>query len=146
MVTDLNYFDMMSRAQKLYGRILEPVCRKWDLTRNELDVMLFLANQPGLDRAVDIVNNRGLSKSHVSLSVTNLESRGLLIRTEDPNDRRTIHLSLTRQAQDIVGDGRDAQQRYFGQLFRNVTQEEFARMAQFTRKVSDNLAKWEEEI
>ena len=65
----------MARAQKGYARLLEPVCKKFDLTRNELDVILFLANNPNFDRAVDIVNNRGLTKSHVSMSVASLESR-----------------------------------------------------------------------
>ena len=77
LITQFNYFDTMARAQKGYARLLEPICKKWELTRNELDVMLFLANNPDYDRAVDIVNHRGLAKSHVSMSVTSLENRGL---------------------------------------------------------------------
>ena len=65
LITQFNYFDTMARAQKGYARLLEPICKKWDLTRNELDVMLFLANNPDYDRAADIVTNRGLAKSHV---------------------------------------------------------------------------------
>ena len=97
LLAEFNYFDTMARAQKGYARLLEPICKKWDLTRNELDVMLFLANNPDFDRAVDIVNHRGLAKSHVSMSVTNLESRGLLERISDPADRRTVHLKLTEK-------------------------------------------------
>ena len=77
---------------------MDPICKKWDLTRNELDVLLFLANNPEFDRAVDIVNNRGLSKSHVSLSISNLERRGVLERIDDPDDRRTVHLRLLPQS------------------------------------------------
>ena len=78
-----NYFDTMARAQKGYARLLEPICKKWNLTRNELDVILFLANNPDYDRAVDIVNHRGLSKSHVSLSINSLESRGLTLTWDE---------------------------------------------------------------
>ena len=102
LITQLNYFDTMARAQKGYARLLEPICKKWDLTRNELDVILFLSNNPDFDRAVDIVNHRGLAKSHVSMSVTSLESRGLLERIPDPADRRTIHLKLTEKAKEIT--------------------------------------------
>ena len=46
--SQFNYFDTMARAQKGYAMLLEPICEKWDLTRNELDVILFLANNPNM--------------------------------------------------------------------------------------------------
>ena len=45
-IAQFTYFDTVARAQKGYARLLEPICKKWDLTRNELDVILFLANNP----------------------------------------------------------------------------------------------------
>ncbi|MBQ9149238.1 MAG: MarR family transcriptional regulator [Oscillospiraceae bacterium] len=141
-----NYFDIMARAQKGYARLLDPICKKWDLTRNELDVLLFLSNNPEQDRAVDIVNNRGMSKSHVSLSITNLESRGLLTRREDAADRRTVHLALTEAAQPIAETGRMAQRRFFSYIHQGVTQEQIEMMVDFARKVSENIKNIEEVI
>ena len=37
------FFETALRAQKSYSRLMEPVCKKWDLTHNELDVLLFLS-------------------------------------------------------------------------------------------------------
>lgn len=141
-----NYFDTMARAQKGYTRLLEPICKRWDLTRNELDVMLFLANNPGLDRAVDIVTNRGMSKSHVSLSIANLESRGLLTRIEDPSDRRTVHLKLTEDAREITDTGRMAQRRFFSYIHQGISQEQIDLMMAFAKKVSENIKNIEEVI
>ena len=141
-----NYFDTLARAQRGYARLLDPICKKWDLTRNELDVLLFLANNPEQDRAVDIVNNRGMSKSHVSLSITNLESRGLLIRREDQTDRRTVRLTLTEKAREITDTGRMAQRRFFTYLHQGVTQEQIEMMVDFARKVSENIKNIEEVI
>ena len=118
------YFDAMLRAKKGYSRILDPICKQWGITRNELDVMLFLANNPGYDRAADIVSRRGLAKSHVSLSVGNLESRGLLTRRMDPEDRRTVHLKLTEQALEIARQGREAQVGFFSSVYAGLTAEE----------------------
>ena len=145
-VNAFNYFDTMDRAQKGYGRLLEPICKKWDLTRNDLDVLLFLANNPEYDRAVDIVNNRGLSKSHVSLSITNLEKRGLLTREEDPVDRRTVHLKLSESSREITETGRMAQKRFFTYLHQGVTQEQVDMMVEFARRVSENIKNIEEVI
>lgn len=141
-----NYFDTMARAQKGYARLMDPICKKWNLTRNELDVLLFLANNPEQDRAVDIVNNRGMSKSHVSLSIANLENRGLLIRAEDPADRRTVHLSLTGAAKEITDTGRMAQRRFFSYIHQGVTQEQIEMMMEFARRVSENIKNIEEVI
>ena len=145
-VNELNYFDTMARAQKGYGRLMEPICKKWNLTRNELDVLLFLANNPEYDRAVDIVNNRGLSKSHVSLSITNLEKQGLLERLEDPCDRRTVHLRLLPASEEITTAGQMAQKRFFSYLHQGVTREQIDMMVDFARKVGENIKNIEEVI
>ena len=143
-IPDYNYFDTMAKAQKGYARLMEPICKKWNLTRNELDVLLFLHNNPEFDRAVDIVQNRGLSKSHVSLSINNLESRGFLTRREDPADRRTIHLALTEAALPIVEKGQMSQRQFFSYIHKGVTQEQIDLMMDFARKVSENIKNIEE--
>ncbi len=143
---EFSYFDILSKAQKGYSRLMDPICKKHDLTRKELDVMLFLANNPGRDRAVDIVSGRGLSKSHVSISVTGLEEKGLLLRREDPEDRRTIHLHLTAAATPIVEEGRLRQRRFFAYLHNGVTQEQIDAIVSFAKMVNENIQNIEEVI
>ena len=144
LVEDYNYFDIMAKAQKGYSRLLDPICKKWDLTRNELDVLLFLYNNPNFDRAVDIVNNRGLSKSHVSLSIGSLEAKKLLTRQEEPQDRRTVRLKLTPKGAEIADTGRRAQQRFFAYLHQGVTREQIEMMVDFSKKVAENIKNIEE--
>ena len=62
-----SYFDAMSKAKKEYSRCLEPVCRDFGLTQNELAVLLFLRNNPCLDRAADIVSCRGIALSLIHI-------------------------------------------------------------------------------
>ena len=146
LITQFNYFDTMARAQKGYARLLEPICKKWNLTRNELDVILFLANNPAYDRAVDIVNHRGLSKSHVSMSINSLESRGLLLRTPDPKDRRTVHLQLTDKAREITDVGCRVQKQFMDYLHQGVTEEQLELMRLFAERVYENIQNIEEVI
>lgn len=140
----INYFDTMTLARKAYARLLEPVCRKWALTRNELDILLFLRNNPGLDRAADIVSHRGMAKSHVSQSVVSLESKGLLLRGEDSADRRTVRLKLTAPAEPIIREGQQAQQRFVEGLHRGLSREELDLLRGITGKICDNIAAMEE--
>lgn len=136
---NFNYFDIMAAAKKHYSRLLEPVCREWDLTRNELDVLLFLYNNPEYDRAADIVSRRGIAKSHVSLSVTNLEQKGMLVRRFDPSDRRMAHLELCENGKKIAQEARQLQQRYFSSMYQGITEEEFEIWRKITQKVCSNI-------
>ena len=134
-----DFFDALNQSRKNYTRQLEPVCRKWDLTRSEVDVLLFLHNNPRYDRAADIVAHRGMTKSHVSLSVSTLEARGILERRFSETDRRTAHLLLTEQGRIIAGEARALQEAFFQALYAGVTREELQIWEQATRKVHDNI-------
>lgn len=133
------FFDIFSKSQKAYSRQLEPVCKQWGLTRNEIDVLLFLYNNPLFDRAADIVTRRGMTKSHVSLSVASLAEKGLLERQSSPNDRRTIHLKLLTDGVRIAREARDAQEQFFHQLYRGVSPEELEAFGTVIQKVFQNI-------
>lgn len=135
-----NFFDAMSRARKEYNRCLEPVCRDFGLTQNELAVVLFLNNNPGLDRAADIVSCRGIAKSHVSLAVSSLEARELLSRRFDPSDRRACHLVLTEKGMEIAEAGTARQRQFFDALYAGISSEERAQMRAIIGKIMDNIA------
>ena len=135
-----SYFDAMSKAKKEYSRCLEPVCRDFGLTQNELAVLLFLRNNPGLDRAADIVSCRSIAKSHVSLAVTSLEARELLSRRYDPADRRACHLVLTEKGTEIAEAGAILQRQFFEALYAGISLDERAQIRAITRKIMDNIA------
>ena len=137
------YFDVLSQSQKAYTRQLEPVCRKWQLTRNEVDVLLFLYNNPRYDRAADLVAHRGMTKSHVSLSVANLAERELLCRQYDPEDRRTAHLVLTETGRTVAAEAREAQKQFFRMLYSGISEEEMAIWKKITRRVCENIESFE---
>ena len=133
------YFDILGKCQKAYARQLEPLCRKWEMTRSEMDVLLFLYNNPQYDRAADIVSHRGMAKSHVSLSVTNLEQRELLVRTFSASDRRTAHLCLTDPGKAIAREGKELQEAFFAELYTGVKSEERILWEQIIEKIWDNV-------
>lgn len=140
----MTYFDDLQRLRKAYARLLEPVCEVWTLTRCEMDVLLFLYNNPELDRAADIVSCRGIAKSHVSQSVASLEKRGFLLKRADPADRRTVHLRLTDAALPAARQGKCAQQELGELLIRGLTEAELAIWQRLAERVHRNIEKMEE--
>lgn len=137
--SEINYFDVMAVAKKHYAKLLEPICKQWELTRNELDILLFLFNNPEYDRAADIVSRRGIAKSHVSMSVAGLEEKGLLIRRFDENDRRTAHLELQASGSAIASQAREKQMQFFSLLYNGISQEEFDLWKKIQTKVYKNI-------
>ncbi len=133
-MTTFNLWEHQQLFKTLYASCVEPVCSQYQLTRNELDILLFLANNPAHDTAAEIVSIRYLTKSHVSLSVQALEQKGYLRRFYAPHDRRTPHLCVTDAAQQAVQAGRAAQEAFVSALFRGIGgQEQEALRGHFAR-------------
>ena len=137
--------DLKIINQKVYRRFLEPVGEKYNLNRAELDVLLFLANNPGYDTATDIVEYRGLVKSHVSTAVAKLEERGFLTRSFQNGNRRTVHLTLTEAAAPIVEEGRRGQQEYVKILHKGISDEEMDLLKSILKKIMMNAQETKED-
>ena len=132
-------WDDMAAMRSLYSAQLDAVGRECGLARVELDILLFLCNNPQYDRAADIVEHRGIAKSHVSLSVKDLEHRKLLERRFEPADRRTTHLELTAQGRAVTDEGRQAQLRFFSEIYAGISPEDFAKWREIMQKIRKNL-------
>lgn len=133
-----SFWDDIAAMRSLYSAQLDAVGREFGLARVELDILLFLANNPQFDTATDIVERRCISKAHVSQSVKSLEQRGYLERRYVGDNRRTIHLNLLENAQAAVDAGRQAQTRCFASLLEGFGEDEVEQLRSFLGRISDN--------
>ena len=90
------------KTAQAYNAVCKPLCQELGLSQTALDILLFLANNPDYKTARDIVELRGLTKSHICQSVDGLTRRGWLSGVQDGQDRRRVHLSLLPAAQTAV--------------------------------------------
>ena len=95
-----------SQFKKLYESQCENILCRFSLKQIELDILLFLANNPPYDTARDIAELRGLAKSNLSTAIERLSGDGYLTSRVDPRDRRFAHLSLTEKARPVVSQGK----------------------------------------
>lgn len=142
------FFIRSQGLRKLYGVLFAPLLERWGLTQLEADIILFLANNPEYDTARDMVEKRHLAKSHVSVGIEALATRGLLERSTQAGNRKTIHLRLAGDAAPIAAEGQALQRRYGELLFAGITEEErrllFRLLEQVGRNVDAALAAEEE--
>lgn len=135
--------DLLMLGQEmshLYGLCLAPVLTATGLSRMELDVLLFLANNPGMDTASHMAKLRGLSKSHISATVERLAQRELLARHVTPHDRRTVHLSLLPGAAQAVALGQKAQAEFGRLLLEGISPEDQAALARVLAQIHRNTS------
>ena len=122
-----NAYQVYTGARQLlegYAAAMQPLCRREGLASNGVDILLFLANNPGLDTARDVCTYRGLKPGIVSFHVDNLVREGYLERQPVPGDRRKQRLVCTGKAEVVIRRGREFQERFYAQMVRGLTREE----------------------
>lgn len=96
------FFEKLQKIDRTYRKFCQQKLSDWNFTPNEIAVILFLHNNaPDLDTASDIVRCKGISKGLIAKSVDSLCRRGYLETIRDTEDRRIIHLRLTKEADPI---------------------------------------------
>ncbi|MCM1222273.1 MAG: MarR family transcriptional regulator [Lachnospiraceae bacterium] len=138
-------WENQNAIKTLYAKCIGDVCVRHGITRMELDILLFLANNPGYDTATDIVELRYLAKSQVSVSIKLLEARGYLRKEYVKGNKKTAHLLVCDKAQDVLEDGRAAQKHFFEILFQDFAPEDIAQMKRYTERVRHNIDCWMKE-
>ncbi|MBO1679924.1 MarR family winged helix-turn-helix transcriptional regulator [Bittarella massiliensis (ex Durand et al. 2017)] len=122
-----------------YNRALGKMTEDWGLSRAEVDVLLFLHNNPSCDTAREVVELRGMAKSGVSKAVDALVRRGYLAAVPDERDRRVVRLKLLPAARPAVEAGAAAQAAFWERLRRGISPQEGAVMAAVFAKLMDNM-------
>lgn len=137
-----NLWEHQNAIKALYSKCVCSVCRKHGITRIELDILLFLANNPGYDTATDIVEIRYLTKSQVSSAIKHMEGCGFLRKEYTKGNRKTAHLRICDPAAKIVTDGQAAQHRFFEIMTEGIPQEELDSMRRCIDRVSKNIDRY----
>lgn len=135
----LNPWEHQNAVKALYSSCVEAVCVEHNITRMELDILLFLANNPCFDTASDIIDIRYLSKSQVSSSIKLLEQHGYLRKEYFGCNRKTAHLKICESAAQIIHDGQTAQERFLSILLDGFSKEEMNAMKQFNNRILCNI-------
>ena len=118
-----------------YTEIFADMQESYRMTQMEINVLLFLANNPQFDTAAELVNLRRLAKSQVSAAVENLVNRGYLERRADG---RRIHLMLTEKSAPVIEAGRRCQKMFSDVIFAGISAEERVQLSDLLDRIAQN--------
>ena len=123
-----------------------PIARRYGLSKREINVLLFLSNNPGYDTARDITEYRGISKSQVSQAVEFLAELSYLTRTPDPDDRRLLHLALTEEGLALARECKAVQARCGQDLLDGMTEDQVRQLQELWEMVMANGERLSREV
>lgn len=141
--------DLLTTQRKfmyLYESFCIPLCKKYQLNQSDLDMMLFLANNPSYNTARDVCEIRGMKKGIVSVTTERLVKQGYLIRENDSADRRIQRLYLTKLCQGIVTEGKQMQRHFLEAITSELTEEEMLLYQKISDKIRTQIIKLEKEL
>ena len=133
------FLEHVLLLKEAYDRTLDPVAQRWRLTRMELDLLLFLANNPAHNTAAEAVRLRRWTKSHVSAAVQSLKARGLLSAAHPEGNRKTLLLTPLPAAGEPIRHGQAAQRTFFQAMRRGFTPEEEQVLEAISEKIARNI-------
>ena len=143
-----NAYQVYTGARQLlegYAAAMQPLCRREGLAPNGVAILLFLANNPGLDTARDICTYRGLKPGIVSFHVEKLVQEGYLLRQPAPEDRRKCRLVCTRRAEPVVQRGRQVQEAFFRRMTAGLDPQDLAAFRRCLEGFQRNLSQMTQE-
>lgn len=125
---------------------MDKLAKKHELTKTELDILLFLHNHPDFNTASDIVELRMLAKSHVSTSIDELSAKGYINKVPQQNDRRKHQLTLKPSTSSIIKEAIDHQKELLSLLTEDFSEEEKIIGKRLLNKFTHNIEKTLEKI
>lgn len=123
-----------------YAGIMRPLSAELNMAQTAVDILMFLANNPGYDTAKDICTMRHLKPGIVSFHVEKLVQEGYLERQNVPGDRRKCRLVCTEKSASIIEKGRALQAKFMRKMTKGLEKEQIDTLVTCLETFEKNLS------
>ena len=138
-LTASEIFANAARFTDAYYVAIQPLCERSGLPPMAVDILMFLANNPGHGTAGELCRCRGMKPAIVSFHVERLVQEGYLLRQSVPGDRRKTRLVCTDAAAEIVERGRALQKAFAQKLVDGLSEADVAVFHSCLSAIGDNI-------
>jgi DNA-binding MarR family transcriptional regulator len=114
---------LISRLQQLAVSVFLEEMTEFDVTPKQYGTLVTVGACPGIDQA-GVAKRIGNHRATIGGVVDRLSSRGLLLRANDPGDRRVRKLYLTPKGARLLNEARPAMRRVQQRMLEPFSQEE----------------------
>ena len=132
-------FIITQQVKKYYEKSLLPVMTKYNLTKNQIDILLFLTNNPTFNTVGEIVEIRVLSKSQTSASIDEMCRRGIVTKMQAGSDKRSFKIHITPDVSELISEAVTAQANFGINIMDGLSSDDLAQFNIIMDKISANL-------
>ena len=134
-----SWMTIFLNSLDVYKQLCQSVCDDAGILQGELNVLLFLANNPDKNTAMDIYKHAGMKQSILSTRIEKMVKEGYLVREPIPGDRRKIKLVCTEKAEPVIRIGRETQKRFMELLTDGIPKDDLSVCARVMKLMEQNL-------
>lgn len=137
----MNYLILayINHFRQFHALIYEDLAAELKLNQLEIDILLFLHNNPEFNTARDIVTYRGFAKSNVSTAIDSLRQKGYVTVFTDPDSRKLQRLSLVPDKADEISRMRQCQKAEFALAMNGISDKDFQKMQSLIKQMDTNI-------
>lgn len=129
----------LAHFRKAYAKLCYPHLTKYELSPCEIDILIFLSNNPNSNTAKELVVYLGVAKSLIARSIESLVKRSLLSIQLDENDHRVQRLTLTSSSDEIINLFKMKQEEFSKQVTKNISYEDLQKVKDVLAQINLNI-------
>ena len=118
---------------------MEEATEKLSITQTQIEIIMFLFNNPDYDTAKDISELRKFPKSCVSKAVDDLIKKNYLESLVDISDRRIIHLKLKESSKQVIKLSQKIRTHFLEIICQGISDEEKEELLKILNTISINV-------
>lgn len=133
------FLMLMQTSRTIQDRIRE------DMVKNNLSITDFSVLEVLYHKGKQTIQQIGksilISSGSMTYVIDKLEKKGLLERTDCPNDRRAIHVNLTPAGNELMEKIMPEHELFVKSIFSSLEEEEVDTLGKLLKKVKDTVEK-----
>ncbi|MBF6065091.1 MarR family transcriptional regulator [Nocardia terpenica] len=131
----------VKRLARVLDRELKTFFARYGLEYWEVDVLTTLRRSGGADglTAGALIKNTMVTSGAITNRIDRMQSRGLVRRTADPHDHRTVRIQLTDEGRALIDEIMPLHVDNEVRLLQGLSREESDQLGDLLRKLSESL-------
>ena len=136
-----NMLKQFASIRKAYGKYLYATMKNKIFSPSEIDVLIFLSNNPSINTSKELVVCLAVSKSLIARSVDALMQKGMIEMQGDEDDHRIQHLKITKLAIPYIEEIKKYRESFTKAALADIDEQEIKDMETTIRKIDNNMQK-----
>ena len=130
-----NLSYLINKASKQLKNKLDKALKEVDITAAKFSIIIQIHSSEHPITAAEIADRLGSDRPTISGIINRLEKKGIVLKVENPEDRRSSYLQIHKQANKLVDKIKTISDELTSDIFSIYTKEEAEQLAGMIRKL-----------